>query len=881
MQKQNSVLSGQSRVLVATVFVGAVLCVTTSPNALAAFQEGTTRGLQLVRDLEVTPAHATFGGDIWELSSSNGLATVALANAALWRIEGDGVAPTLLLREVDRREIHQLELGSLAARGTHPGTGVEGLWLVDGDGAQLLAPPRLRPPTPWRRPTIARFRDTVLAKTTQDSETGDSLWRLSANAGPESLGPSGAKRTDWNSPFLCGSVASTPKGFLHCRWQGYGIGSRLWLHDGTSEVPVLPSLAIFDMLESRRFGDHNYVVVQPWSEAEWPGRLIRTDGTIAGTEVFDAIDPDNGLIELEDRLGWLQTSEEGHWQLRATDGSSPAVTLAQGATPQWPLIGRSADGWLYLHAWTSAGGYSLWAVSLIDGEIHEVELEGRRAGGFTEVASLGATVAFLSEPDGGDRCTSLWRFDPLGGSERLTAPACGWPPRGGARLVPRGGDPLIPLIGPEGRWRMNRFDSRGSLQLWDGLFLGGSAGSSPLVLGELHGEAILFAITAAEGATFWRSSGTAATTRPIAPAITSACDRTSDQRPILVPPDLLVDCIDTDGRATAWRLDSLDQFHQLEVHATWPSSPFARIAGFVIHAGPDGLIATSVFDGAANTLLDGCEQPALRRLSDLVVVACSAGTRRGEVWSTAGTAESSVLLLDFSSASSLTSAGGVGIVSSAEGSWLTDGSVRGTRAIDGPIFAVDGPPEATWTCGLGSDGTIVRLDLPTGNQTLIGSSEHGFSLAGPWPPGSPIVPLIEYVSGVLWRCDGTESGTRPLGAAAPGYTWEARSRTVTGTTLWTYRVTEDLKEELLAIDLETGEIVAVRDHALPLNDDVRSLSPISRPFPLTVAASHLWASLSDEAHGREPWALRLEATALFADGFESGDTSAWSQGSQR
>jgi hypothetical protein len=80
------------------------------------------------------------------------------------------------------------------------------------------------------------------------------------------------------------------------------------------------------------------------------------------------------------------------------------------------------------------------------------------------------------------------------------------------------------------------------------------------------------------------------------------------------------------------------------------------------------------------------------------------------------------------------------------------------------------------------------------------------------------------------------------------------------------------RERLLRLPLEGGAWETVVDRLTPLGDEA---DRYSLP-PLGIAADRLWISLADESTGREPWALDLRPRELFQDGFEGGDTSAWS-----
>ncbi len=121
----------------------------------------------------------------------------------------------------------------------------------------------------------------------------------------------------------------------------------------------------------------------------------------------------------------------------------------------------------------------------------------------------------------------------------------------------------------------------------------------------------------------------------------------------------------------------------------------------------------------------------------------------------------------------------------------------------------------------------------------------------------------------LWKSDGTETGTVMVKDVYPGINpvnQFPRYLTAAGGTVY-FRADEGVSgEELWRSDGTAAGTVLVSD-CWPGGGE-------SYPYWLTEVDGTLFFRAADPTNGRELWAVALPL--LFADGFESGDTSAWS-----
>ncbi len=830
--------------------------------------QGPPSGFSLVRDLETAAAHAPFTG--WIHQAPQGLVTLSLGS--LWRVEGAGAPPTQLLDAVSAHLIRKTGSGPLVVAGVDPATREAGTWLIDGGSvAHRLAPSDLWILNGWDSRNVAEHGGVVLAKTPSSSPTYDGLWQLSPGHDPVRLGPSGGVPygDDPTVAPSCGGIFPTSSGFLHCRYESSSAG--VYVRNANHEVRV-PGLEVLDLEGAHRFGKYLFVTALVTATGLGTSLVVlRSDGTAEGTEIFDTNRPRGPYFELAGRLAWLTEEPGGAWAVRSTDGESTPTILASGTQPLNPWPAGVAGDNFYLHRYHQTNDCTILAIDGHSGTSHEVDTGGRcPAGAVVDADQLGGPVAILRD----GYVSSLWSLA-VGAEGPLVTPPLPWLAE--PALVPLDGDPFIPLATAGEIPRMAR-GVAGSLALWNGLGLGGTGGSFSRIVGEIEGETIIAATTEAAGATLWRSRGTSATTHPIAPTLATRCSRWWRSVPVQIGPNAVLDCVDpASPTTTVWIFDSLDKRLTLDIDlaSIWGPPAVVALADHIVFGAADGLRSQPLDGGPPVPLVPTCEEPWIARLGNRALVLCHELSQT-RAWTTDGTASGTHHLLEAGSGYvSLTRIGPKILVRASHNAWTTDGTVAGTVSIGQVGGALEAPEDATWTCLWALDRTIFRFDIETGERAVLAQPTGPIwrlAVAG----SSTILPFIERQSSsttILWRCDGTTAGTRALSTGPAWWGSDSTSAVVVGDRLWLSGQPTALSESLDQVSLRTGEVKNHLDRVLPVNDDFRLPTDYRAPLALKLAGGFLWTTFADPDHGREPWALRLP---LFADGFESGDTSAWS-----
>lgn len=829
--------------------------------------QGPPSGFSLVRDLETADAHAPFTG--WVHQAPEGLVTLSLGS--LWRVEGADAPPIQLLDAVSEWLIRETGTGSLVASGVDPLTREAGTWLIDGGPtAHQLAPGDLWILNGWDSRNVAQYGVVVLAKTPSTNPAYDGLWRLSPGHDPIRLGPSGGAPSgdDPTVAPLCGGIFPTPRGFLHCRRQAESAG--IYLRNGNQEVQV-PGLEVVDLDDAYRFGEYLFVtarVATPTSGTS--GVVLRSDGTVEGTTIFDTHAPRGFYFELDGRLGWLTQESGGDWSVRTTDGESAATVLASGNDPHSLWSSGVAGGNLYLHRYHQDNTCTVFAIDGRNGSGHEVDTGGRcPAGSVVDADQLGGPVALLAD----GYVDSLWSLA-IGAEGPLAAPGIPWLVQ--SFLMPLNGDPLIPWVTVGQIPRMAK-GYAGTLEVWDGLRLGGTGGSFSRIVGEIHGETIISAVTEATGATLWRSKGTAATTHLIAPPLATSCSRWWRSVPVQIGPTAILDCVDFESPTTVWIFDTLEQWRTIEIELPdiWGPAAVVALAEHVVFGGPDGLGSQPLAGGPPVVLIPSCEDPQVARLGNRVLALCGSSSLT-RAWITDGTAAGTQQVLEVGPGwASMTKIGPKILVRASNDAWTTDGTAAGTVSIGRIGGVLEAPESATWTCLWDIDRTILRLDIDTSKRTVL-AHPAGYIQPLAVEGASTVLPFLEWqgnFASILWRCDGTAAGTDALIKVPGWWRFDSTSAAVAGDSLWLSGQPSAWSERLEQVSLTTGEVETHFDRALPINDDYRIKTDFTAPLRLRLASGFLWTSFADPKHGREPWVMPLP---LFADGFESGDTSAWS-----
>ncbi len=597
----------------------------------------------------------------------------------------------------------------------------------------------------------------------------------------------------------------------------------------------------------------------------WSPSVLRTDGTAAGTEIYE--EGAGGPFELWGRLAWSRDMPYPNWQIVATDGTGPPTPVLDGPLPYEPRFLVAGDELYAFGQEYSPAEISMWALSRAGEYRHLGKLPGyvlARA-----PAQRGSELLFLVSANG---AFELWRIDAARQLfEQVSAdPAVEWP--GGVSLgaLPEG--PLVPWLDGNGVARPGRVTSEGRLVAVDSLVLAGTAGSSPHLIGETGGRALLFARTAAEGPVVWVSDGTLDGTRPT--AVRSQCLPEQGYAPRLVPPALVADC-QADGTVAVWDLEgAMPVAVHLQIS---PSTQYGygeaprmvRLGSRVVYTHRTLGIRSRDLLSDVEAALSPCISEVFRA-GAAALFACS-----GKVWTTNGTAAGTAVLIETgaSSVDFVETGSKVVVLGYQAGAWLSDGTASGSTAIAPLAGALPAGPASTWTCAWDGEG-IVRLDLKDGSTVRLEEAVLGsiYPIVPSHGPTRVLRSLEPYPRGRTWRCDGTPEGTREIPELGP-VPWRLGADSVANDDrfVWHHSL-EAERERLLRLPLEGGAWETVVDRLTPLGDEA---DRYSLP-PLGIAADRLWISLADESTGREPWALDLRPRELFQDGFEGGDTSAWS-----
>ena len=282
--------------------------------------------------------------------------------------------------------------------------------------------------------------------------------------------------------------------------------------------------------------------------------------------------------------------------------------------------------------------------------------------------------------------------------------------------------------------------------------------------------------------------------------------------------------------------------------------------------------------------------------------------------------------------------GGTLFYSSGGELWKSDGTPAGTQPVDG-LAGTSGPPLSLTVAGqllfFSTSDDVAGREIWVSDGTEAGTHRVKDILPG---PGSSIELIYEFgvfgdspfaavggrvffpaddgVAGAeLWMSDGTEAGTQIVADVFPGpRSSEIRWLTavddriyfvaddgVHGRELWTSDGTAGGTH--LAADIFPGpggshpqQLAAFGSILLFSADDgLHGLEPWqaeqgvptllqdlavgptpSSPLSFTASGEFVNFAATDGLHGFEPWHLRLTSSLIFADGFERGDTKAWS-----
>jgi ELWxxDGT repeat protein len=227
--------------------------------------------------------------------------------------------------------------------------------------------------------------------------------------------------------------------------------------------------------------------------------------------------------------------------------------------------------------------------------------------------------------------------------------------------------------------------------------------------------------------------------------------------------------------------------------------------------------------------------------------------------------------------------------------WVSDGTAAGTyRVVDlhpGPadgvadwIHPVLAPPQGATLAALGTRAAFAGNDGALGEELWVSDGTEAGTIPleiRPGPEGSrprslTVVDGVLYFSaddGIhgreLWRSDGTPKGTYLVADIAPGAAPSTPHALTDAGGILAFAADDGAHGvELWASDGSARGTSMVADiHPGP---------SASSPQGLTWSAGRLFFYADDGIHGLELWAWPPVPAHLFADGFESGDFSAWS-----
>ncbi len=789
---------------------------------------------RLVADLEShVPGRPAFTGRAW--STDRGV--VVLGDDTLWLLDPGGSHPTPLLRGTSWPWIHDLGDGELVARGTSL-SGEDGTWITDGGPPRLLAPSWWQPWFLVWEGSIARYGDGFGAKAPLADGEGYWLWQLTEDAAPQPIEPGGVVFHDptW---LECLTVVSAPEGIITCSAMDDPPGLRFGSGATTSPAPRWPyeAHARGIQLAGARYFPAAAQQLQRWD-------LLRSDGTAEGTAV--AVE---GVIHSPVPI-WGGAAAVRHlggdqWEILTFDGVHPPGSLTILSIPGFLTAIVPAADWLYLVSRTTE--LSVHAISA-DGTTARL---GELPGTF-QAAAPGDDAGTLLLQVASARGVDTWRahggedlLEPVVGAQNALEPFT---------LSPLPDGALIPWVDELGFARIGELGADGSVEPSPALDLPGNAGSDFHFVGELGGRAIFYAATAEHGPAVWTSDGTAAGTQPLLP---SRCDPAGAVRPRLDLPDLVVDCVDDDGRTTVWHLDPnagpvATELLFAGVHPSSSLSRFVRLGDRLVYLDPTrGVVATEIGTSSTVDLLVCHAAPAAT--ATRAVVRCAS-----ELWSTDGTVAGTTRIGTVAiSSAPLLEAGGKVLGTGAE-AFLTDGTAGGTIPIAPLVGAAAAAVEMSATCTWDNRGVSV-LNLGTGVAArLLDLPLYRVSEAEKAPGARRELLWLRtgpFADATPWLCDPARATIHKVpgygGRQSSDFGWAASIHD--DHALWRHVVTA-AGESIERLDFARGGWSTVFTQPRPLNDHT-----IHTPSP-GIAGNALWVALADEAHGREPWVVPLRVT---------------------
>ncbi len=840
---------------------------------------------RLVRDLEdqreVRPAYL---GQAWQTPSG----VVVAADGRLWTLPNPPLAPVRLLDRVDassplRLEVWPLPDGRLIASGAHPTDGETGLWLVEASGISLLA----APPAALAHPNLvsaplAAHGGVIVANLATGPDAQPGLYRLGPGLTPQLLGPPGWTHGGEYPGAWCADIAPARFGFVGCARDPAGV---VWGTDGQSPRSLLwgePNAQAFDWLtpiDGIVFGRYRGTPGSPTAG----GTVLRSNGTAAGTWLIaDAGVPVGDFVTetfgpvfgplfsaYQGGVVWLDGSAvptKIKWVAR--DGQTASVLGSGPFHRLLAIVGTT----FYL-----AGGDSgdLWAFDE-DGARPVVELGPSAALRF--FSPLGHDLMAFSVWSQ-EHGVEVWVTDGTTAGTRMVdwrpGPAWGLYDPSGLAAVDDGA--LVALVDQDQVPRPTLLDHAGTLQPLDHLVVPGNAGSHPWGLKQVGARVAFMADTRRHGRSPWVSDGSPATTVPIGDGSWTECGSGGF---LLLEPDWIAECPGDDSQARVYELTDGSPIEvgaltlepllggqtlegaRLDSTRVVISHPFSPVRRHDVTTGASSPVTD-------DTCLDSEVQRVLGRVEAGVLFTGCRGGIPG-------------LFLD----------DGVGIVGLAPHLWsdarpvgdvvivsrglsdgietlVTDGTAAGTALLPVPLrFAANPQTARTKTCAVSYDfapvAEVLAFYTETRSTTSIGTVTGPASLIE-GPEATWILSDLDadgYHS--LHLCDAGHGTLTPV-ATAP-------LRGTIGTTRGTLWLIDQpagpASASLVRVDADTGA-----RHVVHRAEDVVAAWG---EFRGVVVGERVFVTIADQAHGRELWAVDAVGPLIFADGFESGDTTGWS-----
>lgn len=658
-----------------------------------------------------------------------------------------------------------------------------------------------------------------------------------------------------------------------------GTGRELWKSDGTAPGTVLVKDIRPGTLSSSPGGfvALGTALLFNASDGTTGTELWRSDGTEAGTQLVKDIQP--GLNSAVDNTAtrrrvvgstlYFAADDGVHGrELWKSDGTGANTTLVadvfagSGASDPDGLV--ELNGTLYFRAASDTGGSELWKSNGSPGGTSQViDLFPGLGSGMSTASLPGASAdaIYFAGDDGTGSGYELWKSDGTAGGTELVADISAGPANGLSSPYPSS-EPGASI--DQAEWGDRIFfagdDGTHGLELWvtngtsagTSLFLDispGAASSSPRQFQKAGNRLYFFADDGTHGVELWKSDGTVGGTAMVADLG-------------IVPPPPPSAGVFNRGRTT---LALNGKLLFVESTKLWASDGTAA-GTVVLHSdiatyfgGPGTLSGYAYFVASDYTLwrTDGtvagtvqfftntaccAEGPMLRVGSRLLWEGANSALAWGAIWATDGTTAGTQRVLEWSADTEWRQSAGTYLF------FVGDDGVHGNE-----LWKSDGTP----------GGASIVKDILPGSAS---SAPHFVTAVGN---------LVFFAAddgshgAELWKSDGSEANTAMvkdivagLGSSSPaclrevnGYLYFAAGDAATGMELWRSDGTE------------VGTV--------PLGE-IASGAISSSPCEFLEVGGHLVFSAFDPTDGRELWVAPDISGRILLDGFESGDTNAWS-----